>query len=682
MSTKKTSVPGKSLSITLKIMATAILTMLLALIISTLVSTNIASERLVQNGKSNLAALAVSKGKSLEDFIISQKTLVQSVASSRRAIDLCRYYDMTGDIDSEMQEEMAAYFAEIQANSGNLYENFFMTVGAEGFADCLGNATLHNVSEEPMYEECMSTGSRAGHAVSPVSGHPVYEIAYAITNPENGERLGVVNCAIDLATMSAQILADNEREVKLLTPEGIVIASPDPESILSLNMNELDPASWSYILSQKEGFTSFTDPYTKALGYIGFYVSDNFVTEVSVNDSVFAPDRNALRAGGLIVMALAAILGSIIIFIISSLLMKPLKNASLIVKKLISDIKNGRGDLTVRIPVKTNDEVGEMSGSINEFIGTLQEVMGVMGKSSERLSSISANVRDSIISTEDEITNVSSIMEEMSASSEETSASLIRVAEDVDNANKLVTEVHDEANRQYAASKEMKDKVNNMRLSAMADRDRSDEEAKAFVKQLEDSIKEAEKVDRIMNLTNDILDIASQTNLLALNASIEAARAGEAGKGFAVVAEEIRQLADSSKETANSIQEISEGVVSSVRSLADNSNRIAEALMTSNAEGRESTDRLTTAYEEDISTMAGAMEKFEEAANDIATSIESIKELVDAVSTAAEETAKGITDVTASAVDIAGSMSSINSEAEDNLNISGELKEEVSRFAY
>ena len=93
---------------------------------------------------------------------------------------------------------------------------------------------------------------------------------------------------------------------------------------------------------------------------------------------------------------------------------------------------------------------------------------------------------------------------------------------------------------------------------------------------LKDAVKESQNVEQINSLTNDILDIANETNLLALNASIEAARAGEAGRGFSVVAEEISVLADSSRNTANNIQGISQVVNEAVQKLSDSAQQMLQ----------------------------------------------------------------------------------------------------------
>ena len=291
--TKKVLPKGskKGISIGTKMISISLVCLLVALLVSMLISTNTASERLVENEKQNLITLAESKGNSLEEFVSAQKVLTQSVANNQSVIDACKAFNEGGQQDTDVQSSLADYLGQIEEGANNLYENFFITAGSTGYADCLENTTLHDVSEEPYYTACLSDGFFFGNNVSPVTGNPVYVIAYAVKDPATGEIVGTVNNSIDMATMSKTIISDDKYAIKLFDLEGVVIASPDVESILQIKMQEIDPESWEYTMNTGLGVTEFTDPFTEELGYTGFSRTENFVCEVSVMDSTFAADR-------------------------------------------------------------------------------------------------------------------------------------------------------------------------------------------------------------------------------------------------------------------------------------------------------------------------------------------------------------------------------------------------------
>ena len=199
-------------------------------------------------------------------------------------------------------------------------------------------------------------------------------------------------------------------------------------------------------------------------------------------------------------------------------------------------------------------------------------------------------------------------------------------------------------------------------------------------KDVAEAVEASKSVNEIAKLTENILNIAAQTNLLALNASIEAARAGEAGRGFAVVADEIRQLADSSRETANNIQEISGKVIEAVNNLSGNATEMIRFVDEKVALDYDKFVKIIGNYDADSDQASNTFNEFAVKSKDSLGTMNDMNEGINNISIAIEESAKGVTNVAQEISQLVTAISAITMQADENKKLTEELSDEEAKF--
>lgn len=293
-------------------------------------------------------------------------------------------------------------------------------------------------------------------------------------------------------------------------------------------------------------------------------------------------EQSAARVPEIISVASIALLVVVIVIMLGLRLwvIGPVKKATKQVDELVEGIRCNKGDITKRIHVGSRDEVGRLAIAINDLVAQMQIIIRAItegcGQMEEKQADIISNVEKVNATADHTMRNLGV----MSRGMQLVTGAIEGVQQDTGVLDHTVENMLEVAQngRNYAA--DIKEKAGKMKVTAVE----SKQEATLVMKEIDtamtESIANSRQIHKITELTEEILGIAGTTNLLALNASIEAARAGEAGRGFAVVAEEIRKLADSSRESANNIQEISNRVVESVEELSENATRLLKFMNT------------------------------------------------------------------------------------------------------
>ncbi|MGF1718895.1 methyl-accepting chemotaxis protein [Vibrio kyushuensis] len=316
------------------------------------------------------------------------------------------------------------------------------------------------------------------------------------------------------------------------------------------------------------------------------YIDNNYILQntAKLNNAITL----ALVISGIIIIALSIVAVNIAFKPIVSL------------RNIVTDLSQGNGDLTRRLEIHTQDDLGKIATGINLFIQKLQDMMLDVDKSSQQIKNQIDVVTESADSNQVLLTAHSKETEQVVTAITEMSSTAESVAQSAANAAKLTLKTNDEANNSKDVVQEAVYSV-----SALVD------EVASMSKSITTMSKDTDKISSVLGV---IGEIAEQTNLLALNAAIEAARAGEQGRGFAVVADEVRALAARTQQSTSQVNEM-------LTKLRNGNNTVVSAMETTKS-SCEQTSKATARVMNSLDTMTDSIVEINDLTAQIAASAE------------------------------------------------------------
>lgn len=396
---------------------------------------------------------------------------------------------------------------------------------------------------------------------------------------------------------------------------------------------------------------TFTMEATTLSGYVNDMMQKEEEFGAALNTYCqYIMSRSAVRISGtrtfdIIMCSIIAVAAAAGLFVVAKTVSGPARKSRNQVDDIVRKIENDQGDLTERITVSSNDEIGQMAVGVNNFIEQLQIIMRKLKTESENLKNSALAVNNEVSTSNDNASSVSAAMEEMSASMEEISATLGQIASGSDAVMTQIEQMNSHVQDGVRLVRDITNRADEMHHDTLESKEETAGNVESIRRDLNTALTDSRSVEKINELTQDILGISSQTNLLSLNASIEAARAGEQGRGFAVVAQEIGNLASNSSVTARQISDICEEIDSNIANVQNCVDDIIGFMEGDVSRRFQEFVNIAGEYGDSVADIRSTIREIETSSNGFADSAASIRERMGVIQSAAQENEIGVGDI-------------------------------------
>ena len=500
---------------------------------------------------------------------------------------------------------------------------------------------------------------------------PVYDIS--------GSSLGVVAVDLmisDIPNIMGKYTIGESGYAVLVSRQGQTIYHKDSEKVLNFNMSEVQGKLGELtrkMIAGEEGTGEYElDGEKKFFGYAPV-MSNGWSVGTLVPQSEVLSDVEHLSRYLALIFIVALIVIMAVLLIVTK---KTLRH----VPVLLEGIERiSGGDLTVRMNINTQDEIGQIAHAVNDMGENLKNLMHTVKSSSETVHEKSSNLSGMIGQNVTASNEVAMAVEDIAQNTNEQAHNTKNGADRLIELSDNIEEVMFKTQKMHELT-DATEGLGSKGLDAIKELTKSSAENSSAVENIEGIVDEVDRSSHeISTIVDTINQISEQTNLLALNASIEAARAGEAGKGFAVVADEIRKLAeqtsgatDEIKNKIENIQSISEDAVKHVQT----ANEIVKKSDIAVGETKEIFGRIS----QNINNIREQMDQVTESGFNMKDKKDNIIELIGEIASSAEDISASTEEMSASAQEQMASMEEMTSYVEELDTLSEKLKDELTRF--